>query len=112
MHRLLPVHITYQYKNEKGALSMYKIKNNFSCQEVLGDYMVIPQGEAMQTFSGTLILSETSAFAWKLLQAGCTKEALIDAMLEEYDADRDVIAADMDALIDQLQSYDVLEVCE
>lgn len=88
---------------------MLKIKENFECREVLGDYMVIPKGEAMQEFSGTLVLSETAACAWKMLEQGCTLQELTEKMAAEFDAPTEVIGQDMEELIERLEAYQVLE---
>lgn len=88
---------------------MLKTKPEFECKEVLGDYMVIPKGDAMAEFSGTLILSETAASAWKYMEQGCGMEELADAMEEEYDASREEIMENMEQLVGKLKGFGVLE---
>ncbi len=88
---------------------MLKIKKDFECKEVLGDYMVIPKGDAMQEFSGTLVLSESAAAAWEVMEKGCTMEELVDAVYEQFDAEKEEIAIDMAELVGRLRGYGILE---
>lgn len=87
-----------------------KVKSGFECKKVLDDHMVIPTGGRMTEFMGTVILSESAASAWSYLEQGCSRQELVEAILKEYDADRKQVEADVDALIERLQSFDLLEV--
>lgn len=89
---------------------MIKIKQGYELKKVLDDYMVIPAGEAMTEFSGTLLLSETAARAWELLKEGCDREELVEGVLAEYSADRAVVEADVEELLQRLGQYGVLEM--
>ena len=88
---------------------MMKIREHFECKKVLDDYMVIPTGERMNDFSATIILSETAACAWDYLKDGCSREELVDQILKEYDISRDVVESDVDALLEKLEEFGVLE---
>lgn len=44
-----------------------------------------------------------------LLQDECTVEELVDAVATGYEADRTVVARDVDVFLDQLRDNDLLE---
>ncbi len=105
----------WQYKPVCADLSgekIMKVKENYELKKVLDDYMVIPKGSAMKTFSGTIVLSETAAFAWEKLQQDVTTEELIQSVLEEFEAEPEQVERDVLDLIEKLKTYDVLEAAQ
>ena len=63
-----------------------KIKEGFLLREVAGQAVVIPVSAAME-LNGMITLNETGAFLWKAMQEETTEEALVQALLGEYDVD-------------------------
>ena len=77
-----------------------KINPDFTIQKVGTSYVAVPIGEASKTFHAMLRLNETGAFLWKLLaQKDCTEEDLVEALLAEYEVDREIAARDVHALV-------------
>ncbi len=66
-----------------------KIKEGYMLREVAGSFVVIPLGETAIDFNGMITLNEVGAFLWKKLEIGCTKEDLLEAVLEEYEVARE-----------------------
>lgn len=79
-----------------------KIKDGFILREVAGNYIVVAVGDAVKGFNGVINLNETGAFLWKLLEKGCEKEDLLNALLEEYDVEKSVAESDVSAFITKL----------
>ena len=50
------------------------------------------------------------AFLWNILKEGCSKEELVDKLLEEYEIDRDFAENDVEKFINILKERDMLEV--
>ena len=63
-----------------------KIKEGFLLRQVAGQTVVLPCGEEMD-LNMMINLNETGAFLWKLLQTETTEDALVAALLAEYDVD-------------------------
>lgn len=102
--------ILYNHPEQiKEALPDMKIKNGFTLRDVAGEYMVMPTGDEIERFGGTLILNETGAFFWEKLQAPTAREDVLDALLAEYDIDPTTAARDLDAFLETLRTYGVLE---
>lgn len=86
-----------------------KLKADFLLKTVAGSKIVVPIGEASASFNGVITLSSSAAFLWEKLQVGATEEELLDALLMEYDVERDFAAADLKRFIAKLQSTGMLE---
>lgn len=79
-----------------------KIKDGLILREVAGNYIVVAVGDAVKTFNGVINLNETGAFLWKNLADGKNEEQLIDALLSEYEVERELATADVKKFIDKL----------
>ena len=80
-----------------------QINKDFTIQKVGASYVAVPVGETSKTFHGMVRLNETGAFLWKLMaEKDCTEEELVDALLGEYDVAREIAAADVHRIVEQL----------
>lgn len=61
------------------------------------------------SFSGMVRSNSTAAEIINLLATEITKESIVDAMLERYDAEREVIERDVDRVLDSLRSIGALD---
>lgn len=86
-----------------------KIKSGYLIREIAGAYVVVPAGEQVSEFNGLMTLNETAAFIWKILVDGADEDALVSALLEEYDIDEATARNDVKKVIDLLKSYKVFE---
>ena len=65
---------------------MLKLKDGFILRQIAGETMVIPSGAELD-LNMMITLNETGRFLWERLQNGTTEDALVAALLEEYDVD-------------------------
>ena len=80
-----------------------QIKKDFTIQKVGASYVAVAVGETSKSFHGMVRLNETGAFLWKLMaEKDCTEEGLVEALLAEYEVERDVAARDVRALVELL----------
>lgn len=87
-----------------------KLKDSFTIYNLADEYMLIPVGESMASFGGTVVLNEVSAFILRQMQnVHKTKEELVAAMLENYNVEADVAAKDIEEVIHSLTEMGVLE---
>ena len=61
------------------------------------------------SFSGMVRSNSTAAEIINLLSSEITEEAIVDAMLERYDAEREIIARDVKRVLDSLRSIGALD---
>ena len=86
-----------------------KAKPGFVLRNVVDEYILMPKGENIGQFNGTVLFNEVSAFVWEKLQNPMSKEDLLKAILDEYEVDKATASADLDKLLDTLRGYEVIE---
>lgn len=84
-----------------------KLKDGFITYEMGGEQVIVSTGSVR--FPGLVRSNKTAAFIVDCLKTETTQEAIISAMLEKYDAPRDVIARDVAKVLDGLRSVGALE---
>ena len=86
-----------------------KAKADFVVRNVVGEYILMPTNDNISKFDGTVVLNEVSAFIWNQLQQETTQEAVLAAVLEEFDVTREVAAKDLQALLGSFEEMGLLE---
>ena len=86
-----------------------KACNDFILRNIVGEYMLVPTGERMKSFNGTMMLNELAAFVWEKLQNPMSDKELLDAVLFEYDVDEATASADLTALLERFQELGVID---
>ena len=82
-----------------------QIKSGVVLREIAGNYIAVSTGET----GGMISLSETGALLFKCLLKGATEEELVDALLNEYDVEKDVAEQDVKAFIQKLKEAKLLK---
>lgn len=85
-----------------------KLKDGFILREVAGEYVVLPAGEDLN-LNMMITLNESGCFLWKKLEEGAQEEELVQAVLEQYDADPETVAEKVAAFVEKLRANDFLE---
>ena len=86
-----------------------KIKDGFVKQEISGKWLAVATGELSRTFHGMIELNETAAVIWDALEAGQSKDAIVDAIAGMYGIPRDKADADVQALLAQMADEGILD---
>ena len=86
-----------------------KISDNFVLRQVAEMWIVLPVAEKTVNFNGMLTLNETGVMLWRLLEKGSTREALAEALTDEYDVTYAEALADVDEYIGTLERAGCLE---
>ena len=85
-----------------------KIKDGFMLRKVADSFIVVAVGDRVKEFNGIINLNETSALLWHTLEKDVTESQLVDALLSEYDVDREVAAKDVALFIEKLKEANLL----
>ena len=86
-----------------------KAKKDFILRNVAGEYMLVPTGDEIKSFNGTLMLNEQAAFVWEKLQSSISRKVLLDDILNEYDTDEKTAAQDLDDLLTSFLDLGIIE---
>lgn len=87
-----------------------QIKSDFTIQKVGNSYVAVAVGKTSKTFHSMIKLNETGAFLWnKLAERDMTEEELIEALLGEYDVDRETAERDVHTIVENLAAHGILQ---
>lgn len=85
-----------------------KIDDTFVLRQIAGDYVILPTGKTTLSFNGMITVNEQGAFLWKLLQQETTTDALVAAILEEYETDEATARADVEDFLEVLRRFRII----
>jgi hypothetical protein len=86
-----------------------KIKDGFILRNIAGEWVVVPTGERALRMQGAMILNEVASFIWRQLQSSILYEAVLDAIVRDYDIARDDAKRDLDIFLRHLLEIDALD---
>lgn len=82
-----------------------RLKDTFITHDSEGEQVLI---DVTSSFAGLVRSNKTAAFIVDCLKTDTTKEQIADAMYEKYDAPKEVLQKDVDAIIDKLRGIGAL----
>lgn len=86
-----------------------KLCNGFITYSADGEQIMVAAGPAAERFRGMVRSNETAAYLIDCLKEETSRDGLIEKMLEKYDAPREVIARDVDAVLESLRKIGALD---
>ena len=84
-----------------------KLKDGFILREVAGQIMVLPTGEDLDP-NMMITLNEVGGFIWKQLENDTDEAAIVAAILQEYDVDKETAETAVSDFIKKLQENEFL----
>lgn len=85
-----------------------KIKKQLIKRDIAGDIILVPVGDSVYDSNGLFALNELGAFLWDKLPQAQDREALLEAVLAEYDVTRDEAAKDLDEFLAKLEKFGII----
>ena len=86
-----------------------KIKDGYMLREVAGSYIIVGVGAESVDFNGIININETGAFIWKQLENDTTAENVAEALLSEYEIDKETALKDVNTFIVKLIEAGLIE---
>lgn len=86
-----------------------KLNDNYILKTVAGMPVVVPVGEAVKDLNGMITLNGPAEIIWKAIENGKSYEEIVDEVKSRYDVSEDVVRTDLDAFLDKLRNYSILE---
>lgn len=84
-----------------------KLKEGFVLRNVAGETIVVPTGANLD-LNMMITLNGTGKFLWERLEKGAGTEALVAALLEEYEVDETTAKAHVAAFVEKLNGHGFL----
>ena len=85
-----------------------KLKPDFQIVQMANDYMLVPTGDQIDSFNGTVILNEVSAFLLNQLKEDLEKEDLVERLVMEFDVESATAREDVDAAVEKMKQIGIL----
>jgi hypothetical protein len=85
-----------------------KLKPDFQIVQMANDYMLVPTGDQIDSFNGTVILNEVSAFILNQLKEDLEKEDLVERLVMEFDVESATAREDVDVAVEKMKQIGIL----
>lgn len=85
-----------------------KLEPNFEIVKIVDDYVLIPLGAKMESFNGTVVLNEVSAFLLEKMQEDITETELVGLVTEEFDVDHITAKNDVHEALNEMMKLGVI----
>jgi len=69
------------------------------------EYVLVPVTNNIADMNSVYTLNETGAFIWDLIDGEKSVKDLIEAMISQYNIDRDTATADVFSFVDNMSKY-------
>lgn len=83
-----------------------KLKDTFVSHVTNGEQILV---DVSSSFSGLIRSNKTAAFIVDQLKSETSLDSIVDAMFEKYDAPKEVLRRDAQAVIDKLRSVGAID---
>ena len=85
-----------------------KIRKELIRREIAGDVILVPVGGTMLENNGLFALNELGAFLWDRIPAAADEDALVAAVLAEYEVDEETARTDTAEFLRKLQEMEII----
>lgn len=86
-----------------------KIREGFVLRNVVDEYIVMPTGENIAQFAGSVVLNDVSAFVFEQLENPMTQGDLLAAVLHAFDVDEETAKKDLDEMLEAFRKLKLIE---
>jgi hypothetical protein len=86
-----------------------KRRQDFLLQDVAGEKLLVPLGAQVMDLNGLVILNDTAACVWTLLEQERSLDELSAALADRFDVGLETAAADIRTFIDEARRQGLLE---
>ena len=85
------------------------IRYEFIKRDIAGEDFLVPVGDAAKKFPGMFALNELASFIWDKLPEAENEDAVVNAILDEYDVDRETAAKDTAEFLGKLREMEIID---
>lgn len=86
-----------------------KIRKGFVLREIADTIVVVPTGELVKEFKGTINLNEMGKFIWELFQNDITIEEAEKKLMEQFQISEEKAIEIVQTFVQKLQDIKIME---
>jgi hypothetical protein len=86
----------------------YQRNPDFIYRKIVDESVLVPIHQDVADMDSIYTLNEVGAFIWEQLEQPTTQSALQAAILEAYDAQPDILTADLEQFLDDMRTIGAL----
>ena len=75
---------------------------NYLLRQVADTWVIVPVGQAAEEFAGMITVNGVGAYIWELLKSQQTPESITEALMTQYEVDRERAYQDAKAFTEKL----------
>ena len=83
----------------------------FIARDIAGELVLVPVGATAQKCDGLITCNEVGALIWRQLEKAADEEAVLSAILEEFEIDEKTARGDMTEVISRLRELNAVIDC-
>ena len=87
-----------------------RLKKDYALRQIADTWVVLALATETVNFNGMLTLNDSGAMLWKVLEEKCELDALVDALMSEYEVSEEQAKADAQDFINKLIEVGCIEV--
>lgn len=85
------------------------IKKELIKRDIAGDTILVPVGKTMYDAGGLFVLNELGSFIWDILPQAEDEQAILRAVLEEYEVSEEEAARDIDEFLGEMEKLGLID---
>ena len=85
-----------------------RLKYEFVIRKICGLTTAVPVGKEAAKFNAILNLNDTAAFILERLNSDTTEEAIADALVEDYEVDKETALKDIQGMVQMLREKNLI----
>ena len=89
--------------------TQYGRNSDFIYRKIVEEYVLVPLHQNVADMECVYTLNEVGAFIWEKLAQPASKADLQKTMLEAYDAEPEVLVADLEQFLDEMTAIGALK---
>lgn len=84
------------------------IKKELIKRQIAGDTVLVPVGRTVYEANGLFVLNDLGSFIWDILPEADSQEAVLEAVLAEYEVSRETAEKDIAEFFAKLERLGIL----
>ena len=84
------------------------IKKELLKRDIAGETILVPVGKSVYDSNGLFALNSLGSFLWDLIPDAENEDALVKAVLAEYEVSEDIARQDIEEFLEKLRKMEIL----